>query len=176
MGQDADVAPTINRSRIFTTLGLALGVAIIVFSAGKAKTGADEQNLPEGIEAVRPEAGSQVLEQTQITVDLSAGYDGVLYLQGTQIPDDQVAFDAGQNELSFPCQPANANDPGAAAAAGSSGATDARPAQPRCVRGDPNAELVSIPKGTVAVRVEYWKIAVGRAAGSKTYFWDFQAT
>jgi hypothetical protein len=173
VGEDADVTRSFNRTRLLTSLGLALGVVIIVFSATKARTGADQQNLPEGVEAVRPERDAQVQRQTEIIVDLSPGYDGVLRLNGLEIPADQVSFDQGLNELIFPCRP---NLDIGTTDSGDANATSARPPQPRCVRNDPNAELVSVPKGPVVAAVEYWKISAGRAAGSRVFTWNFQAT
>ncbi|MCU1344887.1 MAG: hypothetical protein JWL70_1153 [Acidimicrobiia bacterium] len=173
MGEDADVTRSVNRTRLITSLLLALGVVVIVISAAKARTGADQQDLPEGIEAVRPEKNAQVPQQTTIVVDLSPGYDGTLILNGTEIPSDQVSFDEGQNELTFPCQPVLDGSP---AAAGNSGANSARPPQPPCIRNQPNAELVKIPRGNVAISVQYWKIATGRSAGSRVYFWSFRTT
>ncbi len=173
MGEDADVTRPINRARLLTSLALALGVVIIVFSAAKAKTGGDQQNLPEGIEAVRPERDDQVQRQTEILVNLAPGYDGILRLNGAEIPADQVSYDEGQNELVFPCRPTLDTPP---AAGGDSGADTARPPQPRCIRDDPNAELVTIPRGNVVAVVEFWKISTGRQGGSRVYTWNFRTT
>src|SRR3954454_961720 len=164
MGEDADVTRTFSRTRLLTSLGLALGVVIIVFSATKARTGGDQQNLPEGIEAVRPERDATVLRQTEVIVDLSPGYDGVLRINGQEVPADQVSFDLALNELIFPCRP---NLDTGAGNQGSSGAVSARPPQPACVRNQPNVELVTMPKGNVLAAVEYWKISAGRQAGSR---------
>jgi hypothetical protein len=162
------VPRAVNRRRLLISLGLATGLVLMVLAFSLAETGGNSQNLPEGLESVAPASGAQVPRQTDIVADLAPGYDGVLFMQPRgEIPADQVSFDDGLNQLIFPCRPILNSNP-----QGSSGANVARPPQPRCIRNDPNAELLQVPRGVVLVRVEYWKITEGRSA-SKQYSWSF---
>jgi hypothetical protein len=53
------------------------------------------------VEQVIPAQGDQVLRQTEIGIDLAAGYDATLALNGTVIPREQQRRVAAQNQVFF---------------------------------------------------------------------------
>jgi hypothetical protein len=171
MREDAQVNSRVNWQRLGLAMAVALGLTIIVYSFSKVQTGGDAQGLPDGIEAISPESGDQVQRQSEVVVNLAPGYDGILFLQGSEIPADQVSFDLGTNVLNFPCTP-GATPPTDAAPQPGTGV--ARPPQPPCSVTGPGD--VQLPQGPVSMRVEFWRIVEGRANGVTSYSWSFSTT
>lgn len=161
--------PRINWYRVGISAGLAVGGAMIIGAFAIGKTGGDAQNLPLALEAISPGPGAQVERQTEIVADLAPGFDGLLVINGIEIPADQYTFDSGLNQVIFPCRPSDI--PAAALGAEANNASEARPA---CSRGLEGAEEFEVPTGNVSVAVEYWPITRGRGEASKVYFWTFR--
>ncbi|MGI9621594.1 MAG: hypothetical protein ACR2PK_02060 [Acidimicrobiales bacterium] len=71
---------------------LAGGVAIFVIAFVVADTPSDDDVIfsHPAIEALLPAEGSEVLRQSQVGIDLIAGYEAELTINGTPIPPDQV--------------------------------------------------------------------------------------
>lgn len=145
------------------SFGIAAGLVLVVAGLLAAETGRDALNLPDAVEGVSPGDGDNaVLRQTQIVADLQSGYEGVLILQGVELPvtrldklttgglqpepGEQVElpptaiFDPGNNVLSF------------------------TPTE--------GAAIEELPQGTVRVTVVYWRADEGRDR-SASYSWEF---
>jgi len=74
-------------SRPAAGLVIAAGLMLIVFGVTTAITGTDGIDRPEAIESVQPvENAVQVLQQDQIIVDLQAGYEARLVVDGVELP------------------------------------------------------------------------------------------
>ncbi|HSM67375.1 MAG TPA: hypothetical protein VK860_13790 [Ilumatobacteraceae bacterium] len=84
------VAPkrrSLDRGLLIASLVIASGIMLIVFGVFSAQTGDDGIDRPEAIESVQPvENAIQVLQQDQIIVDLQAGYEGRLVVDGVELP------------------------------------------------------------------------------------------
>jgi hypothetical protein len=69
---------------------------LIIFGLTSAITGTDGIDRPEAIESVQPvENAVQVLQQDQIIVDLLAGYEARLVLDGVELPTTVI----GQSDV-----------------------------------------------------------------------------
>lgn len=62
----------------------------IILLANSDTTPPTRKNLPSDVESVRPEAGSVVRLQDEVSVDLRDGLTGVLVINGVEIPEDQL--------------------------------------------------------------------------------------
>jgi len=71
-------------------------VAVIVYQSNPRST-----DLPVAIQSVAPEPGSNVLSQTDVSVDLAVGYDAELEINGIVIPEDELFRAEALNLLSF---------------------------------------------------------------------------
>lgn len=69
-------------------VGLGLGGVILGFSLGGGDDG--PQNLDPAIQELLPADGAEVLRQTPVGIDLQAGFEAVLFVNGNRIPEDQV--------------------------------------------------------------------------------------
>lgn len=72
----------------------AVGLIVV---AGRIATGGDggdvvvEQN--PGVQGLIPERGAEILQQGRVGADLAPGWEGRLSINGTEIPDNQIATD-----------------------------------------------------------------------------------
>ncbi len=71
-------------------------VAVVVYQGNPRST-----DLPVAIQAVAPEAGSNVLSQTDVSVDLAVGYTAELEINGIVIPEEQLFRIEALNQLSY---------------------------------------------------------------------------
>lgn len=76
---------------------LGIGVFAIAFLL---PTGSN-QAFPAAIEAVQPAPGDEVLSQSQIGVDLRAGYTAELQLNGVPLPENELRRVEGNNEVFY---------------------------------------------------------------------------
>jgi len=93
------------RYRALVALALvAAGVALFL-GVRSADTGSDEPPIvasrPDVVEHLYPENGDQVLRQTELGIDLAAGYEGTLVVNGQPIPDDEQRRVPEQNQVFF---------------------------------------------------------------------------
>jgi hypothetical protein len=76
-----------DRGLFVASVVIAIGVLLIVWGFTTALTGEDGLDRPEAIESVQPvENAVQVLQQERIVVDLEAGYEGRLLIDGVELP------------------------------------------------------------------------------------------
>lgn len=174
-------------------MAVAAGLAMIAFGFSSGETDDDAIAFPVGLENVSPRPSARVQRQTEIMADLEPGYDGVIVINGVEVPPDQFTFDLGQYLIIFPCRltdAANAsvgNDSASAtsvAVTSTTSATNAdgtvlqpssvvRAPQPPCVRATPGAELFTLETGTTTVTVVFWNLVQGRANSQHSYTWSF---
>lgn len=94
-------------ARIFTfrrvvssvLLAVAFGGLVVAFIMHDDTP--DTLPRPRAVGTVSPEPGSLQLRQTEIFVELDPSYAGILAVNGTVIPDDQLDVIEGLNRYSF---------------------------------------------------------------------------
>jgi hypothetical protein len=191
---NAAVARTLRWDRLGVSVAVAIGLAMIVFGFSYGRTDDGTIALPVGLENISPRPSARVQRQTEIVADLEPGYDGLIVINGIEVPPDQFSFDLGQYVIVFPCRltdAANAsvgNNSSATSVpvtttspveAGGTGGTVLQPSsvvrapQPPCVRATPGAELLKVEPGNVTVTVVFWNLVQGRANSQKSYTWSF---
>lgn len=83
----------------------ALGVVILVAGYFAVKMGSPSpiDDGPGGgvIEALVPTESAEVLRQTQVGIDLTAGYTGTLSINGTEIPENQLSRVPELNQIFY---------------------------------------------------------------------------
>lgn len=89
---DAERRKRIDVKLLIASLGIAIGVVIVVLGLLSSVTGRDQLGLPDAIESVDPiTRATQVPQQTRVFVDLIDGYQAVLVIDGVELPT--VALD-----------------------------------------------------------------------------------
>lgn len=88
---------------------IILGALAGLFFAGRAaQTGTDATStaLPDSVERIEPASGSEVLRQAAVGLDVAAGHDAVLQINGTRIEtaEDGLIKDLGSGLIRY--QPA----------------------------------------------------------------------
>ncbi len=134
---------------------VAVGVGISI-----AVTGTEREALPEALEEISPSrSASQVPAQTQVFVDMQAGFTGVLVIDGLELETvnlDEVRGNAkpGQ-QITLP--PTTIFEPGNAT-----------------LTFDPSPEstISEFSQGEHIVKVIYWKLLEGRSR-ARSYTWSF---
>ncbi len=140
---------------------IALGCVLVVVALARSVTGDEVTNLPSAIEEITPAPDAeQVLQQTNIVVDLADGYEGRLVIDDIALPTIR------QNELA----PADV-EPGAQVTV-----------PPGVVFEPGNATLTFTPggdgpietfePGPHTVTVIYWKTVEGEER-ARSYTWTF---
>ena len=75
----------------------ALFASAIIVAAGNSSSA----DLPVAIQTVSPGSGDNVLSQSDIVVDLAAGYTAELEVNGVEIPEDHLFRVPGLNKVTF---------------------------------------------------------------------------
>ena len=81
--------PIFTVRRLVLSLLVALGVAGVIFAFSENETEPPTVTVP-GVDSVSPRPGSLALRQDRVIADLATGFDGVLQIDGVEIPDDQL--------------------------------------------------------------------------------------
>lgn len=164
---DTDSRPKrrFDRGLFIASLVIACGLALIIFGLTSAMTGTDGIDRPEAIESVQPvENAVQVLRQDQIIVDLVAGYEARLVVDGIELPTTVI----GQSDV----------DPNVQAQPGQ------QIAVPTTAVFDPGNAVISFQpvegalietftEGTHEATVYFWKVEEGPDQAS-SYSWTFE--
>ncbi|MEI8323232.1 MAG: hypothetical protein WCG49_09000 [Actinomycetes bacterium] len=79
-----------NVPALLASVGIALGVVLVVAGLNSAVTGRDALNLPDQIEKLSPANNEKVLRQSEIMIDFVAGFDAVLIIDGVEIPTTRI--------------------------------------------------------------------------------------
>jgi hypothetical protein len=143
------------------SLAIAVGVVLIGFALARSVTGDEVTDLPSAIEDIIPAPDAvQVLQQTQVVVDLAEDYEGRLVIDDIALPtirlDELGTLDVepGQ-QLEVP--PGVVFEPG-------NGTLTFTPG------GD--AAITSFDPGSHLVQVVFWKTVEGEAT-ARSYTWSF---
>ena len=154
----------LDRGLLLASLAIAVGLLLIIFGFTTALTGDDGIDRPEAIESVQPvENAVQVLQQERVVVDLQAGYEARLVIDGIELPTTVI----GQSDVDPFEQPA----PGQQVDLPTTAVFDPGNAvisfQP--VEGAP---IESFTEGLHEVQVFFWKIEDGPDQ-ALSYRWEF---
>ena len=79
-----------NVPALLASIGIALGIVLVVAGLNSAVTGRDALNLPDQIEKLSPANNEKVLRQSEIMIDFVAGFDAVLIIDGVEIPTTRI--------------------------------------------------------------------------------------
>ena len=154
------------RRLLLCSLVIAGGIVLVILGFQSSVTGRKALALPATIENIDPVRGAvRVPAQTEVFVDLLAGYTGVLVIDGVELET---------------VDPNDPNDP-LAPALPSPGQQVSLPATTIYERG--NATLTFVPtkgariesftQGSHTATVIFWKIVGGSRQRSSSYTWTF---
>ena len=157
-------ARRIDRGLLLASLAIACGLLLIIFGVTTALTGNDGIDRPEAIESVQPvENAVQVLQQERVVVDLEAGYEARLIIDGVELPTSVI----GQSDV----DPFEAPAPGQQVDLPTTAVFDPGNSvisfQP--VEGAP---IESFTQGLHEVQVIFWRIEEGPEQ-ARSYRWEF---
>ena len=77
----------VDRKLVLASLIIAFGLVLIIFGLSRSVTGDEVINLPSAIEDITPRPDDvQVLQQTNVIVDLAQGYEGRLVIDDVALP------------------------------------------------------------------------------------------
>jgi hypothetical protein len=146
---------------LLASLVIAMCLVAMAYAAASALTGRDALHLPATIEQIDPLPAAQgVPSQTSVFVDLQAGFEGVLVVDGLElktvnIEDLQDVTNKPGAQITLPAttiyEPGNATltfDP------------------------SPGAAIEDFSQGEHVITVIYWKTIEGRNA-ARTFTWTF---
>jgi hypothetical protein len=83
-------AKKLNKPALFASLGISVGIVLVIAGFMSATTGRDALNLPDQIERMSPADNEKVLRQSEITVDFIEGYEAALILDGVELPTTRL--------------------------------------------------------------------------------------
>lgn len=160
-GHNGQVKFTIRRPQLpvlFASLGIAVCLVAIGLAVSLAVTGDERLDLPTAIEKIDPVRGApQVPSQTQVFVDLQAGYEGVLVIDGLELVTvnlEDLTVQPGR-ELELP--PTTIYERGNATLT---------------FDPSPQSEISEFSEGEHLVKVIYWKVTDGRSQ-ARSFTWSF---
>jgi len=81
---------SLNVPALLASLGVAIGIVLVIAGLNSAVTGRDALNLPEQIERLSPANNEKVLRQSEIMIDFVAGFEAVLIIDGVEIPTTRL--------------------------------------------------------------------------------------
>ena len=87
--------------RIVITLLLSVAVFGFFYAFTRPTDNQQPALRDQAVRHVEPAPGDRVLRQSEVAVDLAAGYAGVLSIDKHRIPEDQLDRIGGLNRVSF---------------------------------------------------------------------------
>ena len=147
-------------SLLLVSLVMAICVVAVGYAFSIAVTGKARQQLPDAIENTDPVRDAvQVPAQTEVFVDMQAGYTGVLTIDGLELRtvDTRDLQDAAKPGQQIKLPPTTIYDAGNAT-------LTFKPSK--------EADIPDFSQGMHLVTVTYWKVIEGRAH-ARTYTWQF---
>lgn len=165
-GADPEPPPSrrrrrLNRELLLISLALAIGFVLIALGVLRSVTGDEVTDLPDAIEEIAPTPDAeQVLQQTNVVVDLAEGYEGELTVDGVALETirlDQLAPLDAEPGQQVEVPPGAIFEPG-------NGTLSFRPGE--------GTGIDSFDPGSHNVVVMYWRTAEGRDA-ARSYGWTF---
>jgi hypothetical protein len=157
---ETPVTPTWSvRQRVVLTALLATGLLLIVLGFRAGQTGDKAVSITDpAIERLIPTPGSLVLRQSEVGIDLAAGYTGTLDIDGIDLP----TYEIGQTDTpqSFDKNLDARYDPG-------QGTVLFLPRE--------GAQIAAFSPGRHTITAKYWRVADG-AQSAKTFTWSFSVS
>lgn len=154
----------LDRGLLIASLAIAGGLVLIIFGFTTALTGDDGIDRPEAIDSVQPvENAVQVLQQERVVVDLQAGYEARLVIDGIELPTTVI----GQSDVDPFEQPAPGQQIDLPTTAVFDPGNSVISFQP--VEGAP---IESFTEGLHEVQVLFWRIEDGPEQ-ALSYRWEF---
>ena len=150
-----------NFKLLLVSFVIAMCVVAIGFALSLAVTGNEGAHLPKYIERIEPVAGAtQTPAQASVLVDLVAGYEGVLVIDGLEL----VTVNLGElrdettpgQQVTLP--PTTVYEPGNATLT---------------FDPSPDSSINSFSQGKHVVQVIYWEMVQGRTT-ARVYSWTFE--
>ena len=150
-----------NFKLLLVSFVIAMCVVAIGFALSLAVTGNEAAHLPKYIERIEPVAGAtQTPAQASVLVDLVAGYEGVLVIDGLEL----VTVNLGElrdettpgQQVTLP--PTTVYEPGNATLT---------------FDPSPDSSISSFSQGQHVVQVIYWETVQGRTT-ARVYSWTFE--
>lgn len=92
------------RYRLAVTAAMLVAFGALFLGVRATETGDEDAataSRPDVVEHLIPRRGAEVLQQTEIGIDLGPGYEGALILNGTAIPTDELRLVPEQNQVFF---------------------------------------------------------------------------
>lgn len=143
---------------LLASLGVAIGIVLVVLGVSRSVTGRDAQRLPDEIESVEPIRGAtQAPQQTQVFADLQEGYTATLTIDDIELETvslDELGSLAGQ-QITLP--PKAIFEPGNVT-------ISYTPVE--------DGPIESFSQGLHTATVRYWPIAEGPSR-ARSYTWTF---
>jgi hypothetical protein len=154
----------LDRGLLLASLAIAGGLILIIFGFTTALTGDDGIDRPDAIESVQPvENAVQVLQQERVVVDLQAGYEARLVIDGIELPTTVI----GQSDVDPFEQPAAGQQVDLPTTAVFDPGNSVISFQP--VEGAP---IESFTEGLHEAQVIFWRIEDGPEQ-ALSYRWEF---
>jgi hypothetical protein len=89
----AQTSPYSTRFKVIAVLVLTLAISLLVLAAlslgDNQDQGLSADNAPV-VDALIPAANTQVPQQSSVGIDLAVGWDGVLQINGVEVPEDEL--------------------------------------------------------------------------------------
>lgn len=152
-----------DRTLLVVSLVIAIGLVLVGRGLLVSVTGDERSNLPDLVESVAPVPGAvQVLSQSNVFVDLTAGHTGVVVIDGVEIETVNV-----DDLASIEVEPGRQVDlpPVTIYEAGNSTLT---------FTPSDGAPVEEFGSGEHEVQVIYWRVDEGRQR-ARTFTWTFTA-
>jgi hypothetical protein len=152
----------LDRGLLIASFAIACGLVLVIFGLFIAETGDEGVDRPEEIESVQPvEDAVQVLRQERVVVDLEAGLEARLVIDGIELPTVQL----GQADIDPTAAPGQQIDlPPAAVFDPGNAVISFQPIE--------GAPIKSFSQGLHEVQVIYWNIEDGPNR-ARSYIWSF---
>ncbi len=152
----------LDRGLLIASFVIACGLVLVVFGLFVAETGDDGVDRPDEIESVQPvENAVQVLRQERVVVDLEAGLEARIVIDGVELPTVLL----GQSNVDPTVEPGQQVDlPLAAVFDPGNAVISYQPVE--------GAPIESFSEGIHDVTVIYWNIEDGPNR-ARSYAWSF---
>ncbi len=152
-----------NKQNLLVSVGVGIGLVLILSGVNSASTGREAQRIPAAIESINPGPGDEVLRQSQVFVDLVEGYIEVLVIDGIELPVTRLdEISQGGN----PSPGAQVNIPPTAIYDPGNFTISYLPQE--------GAPIKEFSQGVHTGKVWYWKITDDRSK-AKSFSWEFSA-
>jgi len=152
----------IDRGLLIASFAMACGLVLVIFGLFIAETGSEGVDRPDEIESVQPvEDAVQVLRQERVVIDLEAGLEARLVIDGIELPTVQL----GQANVDPTAAPGQQVDlPPAAVFDRGNAVISFQPVE--------GAPIESFSEGLHEVQVIYWSLEDGPNR-ARSYTWSF---